>query len=210
MLSVTGPVYGMGFFGVPGGPLDCWDDVTDVDQHFELTRELTCTYFPWNREITDNARPNGPLDILRGRITPVVRDPVGTLPSGARMLAMGDTAVTNDPVGGQGANMAAHCATVYQRRILEHGGKPFDEEFMRQSFAGFWEYARHATRFNNDLLAPPLPHVLATLDIAQTVPEVAHRFAHLLVNPVDYEGWLTDEEASWQYLKAATARALDA
>jgi hypothetical protein len=58
---------------------------------------------------------------------------------------------------------------------------------MRRSSAGFWDYAGHATRFNNDLLAPTPLHVL---------------FGH-------YEGWPTDEGASLQYLKAATARALD-
>ncbi|MEV6906516.1 hypothetical protein [Amycolatopsis sp. NPDC051071] len=29
---LEGPVFGLGFFGVPGGPLDVWDDVTDPDQ----------------------------------------------------------------------------------------------------------------------------------------------------------------------------------
>ncbi|WP_143264433.1 styrene monooxygenase/indole monooxygenase family protein, partial [Amycolatopsis kentuckyensis] len=107
VLSVHGPVHGLGFFGVPGGPMDVWDGVTDVGQHYEMARKLLRAHYPWQAALLDEAHPVAPTELLHGRITPVVRRPVGTLPSGAKVLAMGDTAVTNDPIGGQGANMAA-------------------------------------------------------------------------------------------------------
>lgn len=200
VLTASGPAYGMYFSGIPGGPLDCWDDVADVGHHFEVAARLLAEFFPWAKELLDHATPNGPLDHLHGRITPIVRDPIGRLPSGALVLAMGDTAVTNDPIAGQGANLAAHCAAAYQARIVEHGDAAFDEAFMRGSFADFWSRASVTTRFSNDLLAPPLPHVLATLEAAQSAPEVAHRFAHLFDDPSDYEGWLTDEAEALRYL----------
>ncbi|MCR6483281.1 oxygenase [Amycolatopsis sp. OK19-0408] len=206
VLSVHGPVHGIGFFGHPGGPTDVWDGVTDVDQHYETARELLRTHYPWQAALLDNAHPAAPTELLHGRITPVVRHPVGTLPSGAKVLAMGDTAVTNDPVGGQGANMAARAARAYQDAIVERADRPFDEEFMHAAFARYWQHARHATRFTNDLLAPPPDHVLATLDTAQRVPEVAHRFAHLFENPADYEGWLGDPEAAMAYLQSKGPR----
>ncbi|MEQ0560915.1 styrene monooxygenase/indole monooxygenase family protein [Amycolatopsis sp. NEAU-NG30] len=201
VLSVHGPVHGIGFFGVPGGPMDVWDGVTGVEQHHETARKLLRTHYPWQATLLDEAYPVAPTETLHGRITPVVRHPVGTLPSGAKVLAMGDTAVTNDPVGGQGANMAARAARAYQDAIVDRGDRPFDEEFMHDAFARYWRHARHATRFTNDLLAPPPAHVLATLDTAQRVPRVAHRFAHLFENPADYEGWLGDPDAAMQYLR---------
>ncbi|MFD9896270.1 styrene monooxygenase/indole monooxygenase family protein [Amycolatopsis sp. NPDC059027] len=206
--SVDGPVYGAGFFGFPGGPLDCWDDVADTEQHFEIARNLLRTSFPWLAGLLENTRPSGPLDALRGRVQPVVRQPVGTLPSGAKVLAMGDTAVTNDPVAGQGANMAAHAARSYEEAILEHGDRPFDEEFMRRAFARYWDRARYSTRFTNDLLepGPPPDHLLETLEAGQEFPEVAHRFAQLFVNPADYLGWLTDPTAARAYLADVEAR----
>ncbi len=205
VLSVRGPVFGLGFFGVPGGPLDVWDDVTDPDRHFDVAMTLLRERFPWVVESLDGARPSGPLDALRGRVLPIVREPVGTLPSGAKVLAMGDAAVTNDPIAGQGANMAAHAAAVYERRILDHGDRPFDEAFLRGTFAEYWEKAQHATRLSNDLLAPPPDHVLATLEAARTVPEVAHRFAHIFADPADYASWLTDAEISMSYLASKGA-----
>ncbi|RSM86553.1 FAD-binding protein [Kibdelosporangium aridum] len=206
VLSVQGKVHGIGFFGVPGGPMDVWHGVTDIDHHLEIATELLRTHFPWDKGILEEAEPAGPLELLHGGITPTVRNPVGRLPSGRLVLAMGDTAVTNDPVGGQGANMAARAARSYQEAILAQEDRYFDEKFMREAFGKYWEVAQHATAFNNALLAPPPEHVLATLDTAQRVPEVAHRFAHLFENPVGYTGWLTDPEVSMRYLQEATAR----
>lgn len=205
-LSVDGPVFGIGIFGVPGGPLDVWHGVTDIEQHFELARKLVSTYFPWSAEVFDTVRPARPDDFLHGRITPVIRHPVGTLRSGARVLAMGDAAVTNDPLSGQGANLAARAASSYQEAILEQGDRPFDEKFMHGAFARYWAQARYATRFSNDLLAPPADHVVATLLAAQTLPEVAHRLAHVIENPACYEGWLTDDQVALSYLEKAQAR----
>lgn len=205
--SVTGRVQGIGFFGLPGGPLDRWTEVTDVDQHFELATKLLRAHYPWNTAHLEDAEPAAPQDFLHGSILPVVRHPIGMLPSGARVLAMGDTAVTNDPVSGQGANLAAYAARTYQEAILARGDGPFDEQFMHDAFARYWARAQHATRFSNDLLAPPPAWVLDTLSAAQTVPEVAHRFAALFENPADYTGWLTDETAARTYLDEAMARA---
>jgi 2-polyprenyl-6-methoxyphenol hydroxylase-like FAD-dependent oxidoreductase len=207
VLSVRGPVHGIYFSAYPGSTLDCWDDITDAEQFLDQAGRSIRDHFPWLTPILRNAEPNGPLDFLHGRITPVVRDPVGILDSGSKVLAMGDTAVTNDPISGQGANMAAHCAATYQEAILQQGDKPFDEEFMRRAFASYWEIAKHATRFSNDLLAPPAPHVLATLAAAQTIPEVAHRFAQIFNDNADYTAWLADPDAAWKYLADAETRA---
>jgi flavin-dependent dehydrogenase len=204
--SVNGPVYGCGFWAIPGSPMDVWDSVTSTEQHIEVSRMLLRQHFPWLAGFLEAAVPSSELDTLRGRVHPVVRQPVGTLPSGAKVLAMGDTAVTNDPIAGQGANMASYAARSYEEAIVAQEDRPFDEEFMRGAFARFWERARHSTRFSNDLLAPPPDHVLDTLEAAQTLPEVAHRFAHLFENPEDYSAWLADPAKSYAYLEEVRAR----
>jgi 2-polyprenyl-6-methoxyphenol hydroxylase-like FAD-dependent oxidoreductase len=113
---------------------------------------------------------------------------------------MGDIAVTNDPFSGQGANMASRAALSCMQTILDRGDQPFDEEFMRDAFGRYWEVAQHATRFSNDLLAPPSDHVVATLVAAAEYPQVAHRFSQLFSNPTDYTGWLTDKQVALTYL----------
>ncbi|HEU4405488.1 MAG TPA: styrene monooxygenase/indole monooxygenase family protein [Polyangiaceae bacterium] len=207
VLSARGPMYGMYFSGLPGGPLDCWGRLEGPEAFFEQARTIVRTYLPWEAEAIENKRVASPHDTLLGRVTPTVRHAVGRLPSGARVLAMGDTAVTNDPIAGQGSNLASHCSAAYLQAIVEHGDRPYDEAFMQTCFDRFWGHARHATRFSNDLLAPPPPHVLETLTTAQSVPEVAHRFAELFNDPSDYGAWLTDRDRTAQYLREAKARA---
>ena len=81
-----------------------------------------------NIELTDN---NG---ILAGRFPPTVRNPVCKLPSGGLALGMGDAVATNDPITGQGANTASKAASIYLHRILERGDKPFDAQWMHETF----------------------------------------------------------------------------
>ena len=102
--------------------------------------------------------------------------------------------------------MAAYAARAYEEAVLAQGEREFDEVFMRAAFARYWLVAEHATRFSNALLAPPPVHVMATLDAAQRVPEVARRFAHLFQNPADYTGWLSDPDVAMRYLSDASAR----
>jgi 2-polyprenyl-6-methoxyphenol hydroxylase-like FAD-dependent oxidoreductase len=199
-LSPGGKVFGVGMFGLPGGPMDVWNGVTDIEQHFEAARQVVKSHFPWNDDLFNSVQPAGPREFLHGGVTPVVRDPVGVLDSGAKVLAMGDAAVTFDPVSGQGANMASRAAVTYQQAILDRGDRSFDEGFMRDAFGRYWEVAQHATRFSDDLLVPPRAHVIETLVAASELPEVAHRFAQLFSDPSDYSGWLTDEDSARAYL----------
>ncbi|MFJ6656349.1 styrene monooxygenase/indole monooxygenase family protein [Streptomyces sp. NPDC091377] len=201
--SVHGPVHGLCLSGLPGGPLDCWDGVTDTDRQWEMTVGLIREHFAWDADFFSDARPAGRLDALIGRVTPTVRHAVGTLPSGRPVLAMGDAAITNDPISGQGANNAVHCAVSYLDSIVHHEGGRFDREFMERCYARYWNYARHATRLSNDLLAPPSDQVLATLEAARSTPGVAHRFASMFVDPSDYEVWLADPESVHRYRQSA-------
>jgi 2-polyprenyl-6-methoxyphenol hydroxylase-like FAD-dependent oxidoreductase len=192
-LLAGGPALGVGMFGIPGGPLDVWDAVLDTEHHLETARKLVEAHFPWRAGILEHAEPTGPLDSLRGDITPIVRHPVGVLPSGVRVLALGDAAVTTDPLSGQGGNLAGHAARAYRDAIVAHGDRAFDEEFMHAAFARYWAHARNASRFNNDLLAPPSERILATFQAAQQDPAVADRFVRTFENPDDYPQWLTDD-----------------
>jgi 2-polyprenyl-6-methoxyphenol hydroxylase-like FAD-dependent oxidoreductase len=105
-------------------------------------------------ELTDN---NG---ILAGRFPPVVRQPICKLPSGGLVLGIGDVVATNDPITGQGANTGSRAASIYLQRILEHGNKPFDAQWMLQTFDLFWDYAQWVVKWTNSLLVPPTPQIL--------------------------------------------------
>ena len=81
----------------------------------------------------------GPRDLLAGALTPVVRKSWTSLPDGHVAIAIGDAWITNDPLMGQGANIASHCAWALAAAIAKGG--PFDEGFAARVEAETWSYA---------------------------------------------------------------------
>lgn len=177
-LTSHGSCHFMVVEGIPGGPLDCWQDVRDTHSHMARLQEVFATWLPWEHERARHLQPTDGNATLRGRFAPTVRHPVATLPSGAPVLALADTAVLNDPITGQGANNAAKAAAVYLEAILAHGDKRFDSEWMQATFERYWEYAGPVTAWTNAMLQPPPPHVLALLGAAAELPAIAHGFAN--------------------------------
>ncbi|MBF6361935.1 FAD-binding oxidoreductase [Nocardia farcinica] len=199
-LTTTGPCEIMVMEGVPGGPMDCFDGVTDPQQHLELALGVVRTYLPWEAERCRELELTDDLGVLAGRFPPTVRRPVGVLPSGATVLGMADVVVLNDPVTGQGSNNAAKCASSYLASILEHGDRPFDRAFMQDTFERYWDYARYVATWTNALLVPPPEHVLQLLGAAGANPRIARRFANGFDDPRDFFHWFMDPDSAKSYL----------
>lgn len=188
------------FEGIPGGPLDCWDDRPSPQQHLDRILSLMKQFLPWEYERSRNAVLTDDKATLAGGYTPVVRNAVGKLDSGTAVLGMADVVVANDPITGQGSNNASHCAASYLDSILERGDKPFDEEWMSASFEKYWEYAQHVTTWTNAMLQPPPPHVLQIIGTAGEKPAVAKRFANGFSDPTDFQHWFLDPAKAEKYL----------
>ena len=156
-LTTTGPCEIMVFEGIPGGPMDCWADVKTPAQHLETSLNILKTFLPWEYERAKDCKLTDDNGILAGRFAPTIRHPVATLPSGRKVLGLGDAVCLNDPITGQGSNNAAKAAAIYLQRILEQGDKPFDEAWMQGTFDRFWDYAQWVVGWTNMLLLPPPP-----------------------------------------------------
>ncbi|ATG74928.1 alanine-phosphoribitol ligase [Zobellella denitrificans] len=194
-LTVNGPCEIMVFEGVPGGPMDCWQDVTTPAQHLQRSLELVRRFAPAQAgrcrhlELTDD---NG---ILAGRFPPTIRKPVARLPSGRCIFGMADAVVVNDPITGQGSNNAAKCSKLYLEAIIARADEPFTPEWMQQTFERYWNYAKDVVTWTNTLLRPPEPHLLELLGAAQQAPGLAAMIANGFDNPPDYFPWWTSPEA---------------
>ncbi|MGX7826550.1 styrene monooxygenase/indole monooxygenase family protein [Actinokineospora sp. 24-640] len=185
--------------GVPGGPLDCWAGVGSPSAHLARTKEVLKRFAPWEGARCADAILTDDRGWATGSVTPVVREPVGVLPSGRPVLGMGDSVVLNDPVTGQGANNAVKAAMTYLRAILDREDQPFDVPWMRATFAEHWEVAKHSTRFTNTMLAPP-PHVVEIMAAGARHPEVADRVATGFDRPQTLAPWFFDAAAAGAYL----------
>jgi hypothetical protein len=197
----------MVFEGVPGGPMDCWGDVTTPEEHLARSRWVLDTFFPWEGERCRSIELTDSLGTLVGRFPPTVRKPVGTLPSGRHVLGMADAVLLNDPITGQGSNNAAKGAATYLRRIVEQGDGPFDAAWMQGTFEELWAYAKDVVGWTNALLLPPPPHVLELLGAACGNATIAHRFVNGFDDPRDYWTWFMTPDAARAYLDELAASA---
>ncbi|MES2432330.1 MAG: styrene monooxygenase/indole monooxygenase family protein [Pseudomonadota bacterium] len=199
-LTTTGPCEIMVMEGIPGGPMDCWADVKTPAQHLDTALNILKTYLPWEYDRSKNCQLTDDNGILSGRFAPTVRHPVATLPSGRKVLGLGDAVCLNDPITGQGSNNAAKAAAIYLNRILNHGDRPFDADWMQATFDQFWDYAQWVVGWTNMLLQPPPPFILDIMGNAQGLPELASRMANGFDDPRDFFPWFADPDAAASYL----------
>ncbi len=208
-LTTSGPCEIMVFEGVPGGPMDCWGDVKTPEQHLEKSKWILRTYLPWEAERCHEIELTDANGILTGSVTPIVRKPVGTLPSGRPVLGMADAVVLNDPITGQGSNNAARCADIYLKSILENDQTVAGREWMQQTFDRYWSgYARWATEWTN-LLLHPQPHVIKILESAGRLREVAEAVANDFDDPREYFPWFMDAHEADVFLQQAAKAAAE-
>jgi hypothetical protein len=184
-LGLDGPCFILTFEGIIGGPMDSWGGLSSPSEHFQHSLAIIEEFFPWQRERFNYAELTDDKGILSGHVTPVVRKPVGVLPSGKLVLGMGDSLVLNDPIAGQGANNAAKCADTYHGRIIERAGRGFDRAWMEATFEEYWMRAKAGTDLSNMLLAPPPNGLIDLHERAQHEPAMARQLANGFARPAE-------------------------
>ena len=204
-LSVDGPCDIYVVEGVPGGPLDCWSDVGSDEEHLARLKESLAAYFPSEAARVRGAELADAHAVLRGSFTPVVRRPVGTLPSGATVLGMADAVVLNDPLTSQGSNNAIKSASFYLEAITAHDGE-FDAGWMQRTFDNFWRgWARWATAWTNSWLQPATPHQQKVVAAAADHPGVAARIVAGFDDPMLFVPWWFEAAEAERFLSEQVA-----
>jgi Styrene monooxygenase A putative substrate binding domain len=207
-LTTTGDCEIMVFEGIPGGPMDCWREVSTPAEHLAKSKWILETFMPWEAERCREVELTDENGILAGRFPPTVRKPVAELPSGRLALGLADAIMLNDPITGQGSNNASKMAAAYLAAIRANGEAPYDRAFMERAFEDFWQgYGRYTTAWTNALLSPPPDHVLRLLAAGNGSPEIAHRFVNGFDNPVDYFDWFMFPDKAEAYLAEVGAAA---
>lgn len=201
-LTVNGPCDIMVFEGIPGGPMDCWQDVKTPEQHLAKSLEILNTYLPWEAERCHNVALTDEGGCLAGRFAPTVREPILTLPSGRQVLGMADALVVNDPITGQGSNNAAKCSKIFFDAILKHDMQDFDAHWMTQTFEQYWDYAETVVAWTNSLLSPPQPQMLELLGEAAQNQAIASDIVNNFDDPRQFAPWWFDAEQAKAYIQS--------
>lgn len=203
LLTTQGPVVGVNIEAIPGGPLA---HLAELPVGRELDRAVLAAFAehaPGLRDRIDErefglASPN---DLLRGGVTPTVRTGWAALPDNGYAIAVGDAWVVNDPVTGQGANLASHSAFVLAEAITADG-PPYDEAFCRKAEQRMWEVARPVTEWTNAFLEPPPPHAVEILAAAGEDQRVADAFIENFNDPVAQWNALATPEGAEAWLRS--------
>jgi hypothetical protein len=152
----VGASWNVVFEAIPGGPMDCFEGATSGEQVLQIAKRLARKYVPWDADWFSKAELSDSLGWLVGKFPPTVRKPVGVLPSGRIVAGVGDTVMSLDPMAGQGANNGNKMVRNLVESIVAHGDRPFDAQWMTDTFERFYARHGHATyTFVHSLLTPP-------------------------------------------------------
>jgi 2-polyprenyl-6-methoxyphenol hydroxylase-like FAD-dependent oxidoreductase len=199
--------YSIVFEAKLGGPLDRFQNVKSGQEAVALAKQTIREFSPWDYEHAKDMQLTDELAWLTGKFAPTVRKPVGQLPSGKPVMALGDTAITYDPIAAQGANSASKMAHHLLQRILSHGQRPFEADWMQDGFEEFWEAeAKYMCAFTNALLEPITPAAATILTAGAKTPAIADTFYSNFNNPRDYWPWLVDLEEAKKWVAMMTRR----
>ena len=153
-----GPAWNVLIEAKPGTPFDRFANARSAGDVVAWAKEMIREFLPWEASFVKDMEPADENGWLIGRVTPTVRSAVGRLPSGRMVMPLGDTAMSLDPIGGQGANNGYRMARNLIRHIVTHEDRPFDAEWMQNSFDSFYRAHGQVTDlFNNTLLGPMTP-----------------------------------------------------
>jgi len=207
--TTSGPCEIMVFEGIPGGPMDCWQDVKTPEEHLAKSLEIIERFVPWEYERCKNVKLTDDNGRIAGRFAPTVRKPVCTLPSGNHVLGVADVVVVNDPITGQGSNNASKCSKIYLESIIANQGKAYDAAWMQKTFDAYWDYAENVSLWTNTLLGPPPPHILNLLGAASEMQSIADMFANNFSDPQGFFPWWLNPDLTGklieEHAQAATA-----
>ena len=205
-LTMAGPCRIALVEAIPGSPFDIFRDRPSPAEHLRRLRHLLAEHMPWEAELYRDCEPTDARASLTGAFTGTIRHPYAEMAPGTYVLGMADVVVVNDPIAGQGANNAAHCAGVYVKAILDRGSEPFDPPWMQETFETFWETrARHSTALTDALLNPLPEHVQQVLGAASQYQEIATRVGNLFPHPETIYDLLGDPEKALAYVASVAA-----
>ena len=195
--------YSIVFEARPGGEMDRFGNVRSGQEAVDIAKQVIRDLSPWDYEHAKDMQLTDELAWLTGSFAPTVRKPVGWLSSGTPVMALGDTAITYDPIVAQGANSASKMAHHLLQRIVVHQRRPFDADWMNDVFEEFWvTEAQYMCGFTNALLEPITPAATTVLTAGAKTPAIADTFYSNFDNPRDYWPWLIDLEAAKKWVAA--------
>ncbi len=206
--QTQGPAYALNFMVRPDSYLDRFEPAQTCAEFVAIAREIIAALAPEDAAALDSLRPVDDrynyLPFAQG-ITPLVRRSHTALPGGGLLVPLGDTAITYDPIGGQGYNSAARHARWVADAIIARGAGHFDGGWAQRVFDDFWEdHGRWACAWNNLMLKGLPPATAMALQYAAQHADFADTIFGDYFRPRGLMNWITDPVAVQQRIERHT------
>lgn len=204
------------FEAKPGRAFDRFDDCKSGQEVLDQAKALFKQYIPWDYPWLKDAELADEKGWLKGAVRPCYKNPVGTLPSGAKVMAVGDTANAMDPIAGQGANNCYRQIAFLLKAVKDNAEGDYSEDWMTATFDTYYEEIGKVTNaFNNILLEPLTPAGIRMLcaqygstgdvDDASAQQKIANRFVDNFDNPNLLTDCFVDDAKARAYIDGVTA-----
>lgn len=146
------------FEAKPGSAMDRFDGCRSGAEAIAMAKTVLAELIPWDHQWARDMELADRHGWLMGSVKPTIREPFGRLPSGRVVMPIGDTAMSLDPIGGQGANLGAKLVRHLAQAIAADPEVTFDAAWMLRTFDAFWaDHGSPTVTFNNALLEPLTP-----------------------------------------------------
>ena len=205
METVHGPLMALLFENVPGGDLADLPELdyrADPEGFEQRILEALESHHPsvYARVDLDQFGLQGPEHLLQGSFTPITRKPWAEIRDGCFAIAIGDLRCTQDPVTGQGANLASRDASDLTRHILDSDNN-FDQAFCEEHEQATHYKVAGTVGFNNAILAPA-PHTQRLIGAMSQNKAICDDFSRRFAQP--HTLWfdvLKDEQTCDTYMR---------
>ncbi|NDK04586.1 putative oxygenase subunit protein [Leptospira kirschneri serovar Mozdok] len=197
------------------GKMDKFANAKSGDEVLGIAKNVIKELFPWDYDWFKNAELADENGWLIGALTPIVRNPVGKLPSGRIVTGVGDTLTTLDPIAGQGANNVYRMAKNLVQNIVKRGDGTFDAAWMNNTFEEYYEKSGKATIDFTNLLLEPITDAGRQLLIAQYGSNgvnlngqqiIANAFSDNFADPTFLTSYFTDSVKVRSFISEKTGR----
>jgi 2-polyprenyl-6-methoxyphenol hydroxylase-like FAD-dependent oxidoreductase len=185
---------------IPGSALDRLDKTAGAEAQFGELKQFLASHFPpLFAMIKDATLVNN--EWLSASITPAVKKPVGTLPSGKVVMAIGDLLILNDPLMAQGLNGASKMARYLGEKIAESENEAFTAGWINRVFDGYWQTAQYNNLLTAAMLGEPALHQQQLLFAASQNAPIAEALVNGIGNAYTMWPWFGDAAEAGKFMR---------
>jgi 2-polyprenyl-6-methoxyphenol hydroxylase-like FAD-dependent oxidoreductase len=209
----AGPSWSFLGFARPGSE---WEQrfsaAQDAASAHQIVLDIHRDYVDWDLPEISATRviDEDPYAWLLGAVTPTVRHAVALTKSGHPILAVGDTAISHDPIAAQGAQGGLVQSAQLVVAARDHVG-PFDQQWLRDRFEHYWQTRGNAATLVTRLFLgdPELaPYGQLFFPAAAGSPRFASALFGLISDPTPLLG-IDSEQAARDWVAGIAGEPVD-